>query len=76
MADESLFTWVRKDNSVRTEKKDGFELKYYVLIYHYKGNPLPASESRKEYIEDDQFKAWREYQKIQYHKRMEIAKMW
>lgn len=77
MGDESLWTWVRLDNKIHTEKKDGFELKYYLLHYHYKGKKLAASDPMKQYIEDDeQYKAWTEYRKQEYYKRMEIAKMW
>lgn len=76
MANENDFTWERLDDKVRIEKRDGFELSYYFLFYHYQGKHLPASEPKKEYIENDNYKAWKEHTKNEYYARIERSMMW
>jgi hypothetical protein len=76
MANEKDFTWERKDDKVCIEKRDGFELKYHNLYYHYQSKHLASSEPMKQYIEDDNYKAWKEHVKQDYFARMEQARMW
>jgi hypothetical protein len=73
---ENDFTWERLNSTIHVEVKDGFELSYYNTYYHYKHRWLPTSEPRKEYIIDDNYKAWHEHQMELQRQRAEIARMW
>lgn len=73
---EDDFTWERLNNTIHVEIRDGFELRYYNTFYHYKHRHLQTSEARKEYIIDDNYNAWHDYQMELQRKRKEVSMMW